>query len=130
MMKNMMTILLGVAFLAGCQKPAMETSILAPATPDARAERIETPKELPSSDLLGLSEVEVAKKHGGKTLKREPGHSNKKWFSGGLVHFPRIPGDSYVIERCHVLTFEDGKVVKHELVDRRTAHVSIRPREE
>ena len=129
-MKRLIIVLLGVAFLVGCQTSVPKPSEVTQPAPDAAAERIETPKELPSSDLLGLSEADVVKKHGDKRLKREPGHANKKWFSGGIVHFPNSPGDSYVIERCHVLTFENGKVVKHEMVDRATSHVSIMPQEE
>jgi len=92
--------------------------------------RIVAPVTRSASALLGLTEAEVLKKEGLGRLNPERGTANKKWFSGGIVHFPKTPGDSYVWERYHILTFEDDRVVRHEMVDRRTAHVSIRPREE
>jgi hypothetical protein len=131
MMKEMMTVLLAAALIPGCQKPPAGTSgvtqeqAVAPIT-----NRIETPVKLPSSDLLGLSESEVLKKEGLEKLNPEHGTADQKWYSGGIVRFPSTPGDSYVIERCHVLTFKNGKVVKHEMVDRATAHVTVQPKEQ
>lgn len=119
--------------LSGCQN---SPSAQKPSDAELKAavrkhlKRIETPVTLSTSALLGLTEGEVLKKQGLKKLNPEHGTADKKWFSGAR-RFPRSAyGDGYIWERCHILTFENGKVVKHEMVDRRTAHVSIRPRQE
>ena len=132
-MKYLTAFLLATLSLAGCPSRVPERQ---PGQAELKAairkhlELIETPITLSTSDLLGLTEAEVLKKNGRDKLNPERGTTNKKWFSGGGVHFPRSAyDDTYVWKRCHILTFEDDKVVKHEMVDRRTAHVSIRPRE-
>jgi len=119
--------------LSGCQTRPPEQQ---PTEAELRAAvlkgltRIETPVTLSSSDLLGLTEAEVLKRNGLQKLNPEHGTTDNKWFSGGIVHFPRSAyDDTYVWERCHILTFENDRVVKHEMVDRRTAHVSVRPPE-
>jgi hypothetical protein len=91
-------------------------------------EVIKTPLIISKSRLLGLTEAEVLKAQGRNKLESEPGTANKKSFSGGVVRWPMSAyDDGYEWSRIHILTFENGKVVKHEMVDRRTAHVSIRP---
>jgi hypothetical protein len=91
-------------------------------------EVIKAPVTLSKSRLLGLTEAEVLKAQGRDKLKPEPGAANKKSFSGGVVKWPiSAYDDGYEWSRIHILTFENGRVVKHEMVDRRTAHVSIRP---
>ncbi len=117
-------LVIAAAVLAGCKEFQPRTisgtrgQELAPI-----ADRLETPVDVSSSALLGLTKAQVLKTEGVKELKSEHGAPDKKWFSGGIVHFPSVPGDSYVIERCHVLTFQNGKVVKHEMLDRATAHI-------
>ncbi len=125
MMKNFVIVLFLVGVIGGCEKPAAEMSDVERKQFLADIERIETPVEVVSSGLLGLSEREVAEKYGLTSLNPERGHANKKWFYSGFTHFPRGYGDSYVWKRCNVLTFANGKVVKHEEVDRIAAHVSF-----
>ena len=114
--------------LVGCQGHWIPEPLPDEAKADAlgRLKRIETPVTLASSDLLGLTEAEILQKNGLQKLNPEHGTTNKKWFSGGIIHFPRI-GGGYVWERCHILTFEKGEIVKHEIIDRPTAHVSLAP---
>lgn len=120
-----MIVLFAAAFLAGCKKPAAEsTTVTREQAIAALTEKVETPVEVSSSKLLGLTEVEVLKKEGLKELKPEHGTADKKWFSGG-VFFPATPFDGYEWSRIHILTFKNDKVVKHEMVDRITAHVSF-----
>ncbi len=130
-MRYVIAIMFVAVALSGCQSQPPERQ---PTREELRVairqhlKRIETPVTL--STLLGLTEGEVLKKQGLKKLNPEYGAANKKWFSGGK-RFPRSAyDDGYVWERCHILTFENGKVVKHEMVDRRRAHMSIQPREE
>lgn len=129
-MKYITLILFVSLSLAGCQSQPPERQPTREELRQAVVEhlkRIETPVTL--STLLGLTEGEVLKKQGLKKLNPERGATDKKWFSGGR-RFPRSAyDDGYIWERCHILTFENGKVVKHEMVDRRGAHVSMRPPE-
>lgn len=90
-------------------------------------EKIKTPVELSTSELLGLTEAAILKKKELDKLNPEPGHADKKWYSGGIREVPSWSG--YIWSRCHILTFKDGKVVKHEMVDRPTAHVTRPPPE-
>lgn len=130
---RMVGVLLTAVSLAGCQSqpPAHRLN-----EEEWRAavlkslERNDTPVICPASKLLGLTEAEVLKKTGLDRLNPEPGTADKKWFSTDSAHFPRSAyDDGYVWKRCDVLTFEKGRVVRHEVVDRVTAHVSIRPLE-
>ena len=124
-----MTILFAVALLAGCQSPRpCESEVLANLVMGSPTDRIETPRELPSSNLLGLTEAEILQK-GQDRLSPEPGAPDKKWFSGGVIS-PASAHDGYEWSRINILTFAEGTVVKHEIVDRITAHMTIVPSEE
>jgi len=132
MMKYITLILFVWLSLAGCQSQPPERQPTREELRKAVEEHlkpIETPVTLSTSALLGLTEREVLKKRGLKKLNPERGTADKKWFSGGRRFVRATLGDGYTWERCHILTFENGKVVKHEMVDRRRAHVVIRPPE-
>jgi hypothetical protein len=130
---NYTALVLAAVVVAGCRTTPTETS---PSKAELRAAaldhigRFTTPVPVASSDLIGLTETEVLAKHGLAKLNPEHNADDKKWFSGGR-RFPRSPyDDGYIWERCHILTFEDGRVTGHEMVDRRTGHMTVRPREE
>lgn len=82
---------------------------------------ITKPIEIEKSPLLGMTEAEVLKKLEIKELKPEPKQENKKSYAGAYVE-PPFPG-GYAYRRDHVLTFDEGRVVKHEVVDKVAACV-------
>src|SRR5262245_54446181 len=62
-----------------------------------------------SSDVLGLTEQQVVEKLGLDCLN--PGKDGERWFSSGVISYPTLGG--YLIEKHHVLTFADGRVIKY-----------------
>ena len=85
---------------------------------------IKKPVAVEKSQFLGLSESDVAKLLG-KTKIRSEGKTQKS-FRSGISETPRLGG--YVYARVNFLTFENGLVVRHEVVDRIDACVIASPR--
>jgi hypothetical protein len=127
-MRFIAIILLVLAALAGCQRSMPpDTATTQESRRPRPPGRISKPVVLPTSGLLGLTEAGVLEKERLERLNPEPGAKDRKWFSGGIVQRPRVES-GYIWERCHILTFRHGRVVRHMVVDRRTAHVSVAPR--
>jgi len=83
------------------------------------------------SPYLGLTEGQILARPEVRKLLREHGVEGGKWFVGKTLFLPTpsSQGDGYVISRCHILTFRDGKVIKHEAINRQTGHFSFVLRE-
>jgi hypothetical protein len=81
-------------------------------------------RQLTTLDFLGLREDDVMAELPVTELTLEP--DGRKSFTEGVIRFPGGSG-GYVISRYHILTFSEGKVVKHEIEDRITACVILSP---
>jgi hypothetical protein len=89
------------------------------------------PVPITGQAFLGLTEAEVLKVTRLDKLEPVPGKPNQKFYYCGPPIFPTSAyGDGYVWRRRATLTFEKGKIVKHETADVRTAHISLRPDED
>jgi len=109
-----MKSILGILLMGLCASQAGAENARAP-RPDTIGE-IKVPTQVPNSKLIGLTEKEVMAALKVKKLNREGKDESKRWFSGGRSSMPPLGGYRY--GRHHILTFVNGKVVKHEIVDR------------
>ena len=89
---------------------------------------IKEPMAVAKSRLLGLTENQILKLMRISKLETEGKAENKKSFPDGHSSIPALGG--YVYTRYNLLTFQDGKVVRHELIDRLSACVITEPRAE
>jgi len=87
--------------------------------------RIREPITIHDSNLLGLTEAEVLKVWKLDKLEPVPEAPNKKCYLG-----PTRPGTDVFWQRRWTLTFEKGKVVKHEVVDESGGCILRVPRED
>ena len=87
---------------------------------------MKTPVAVTHSPLIGLTRAEVIEREGIDELKRYEG-SEVVWSFTGGTRFPGAYGDGYIWSRLHLLTFENGKVIRHEFVDRITGHMTVVP---
>jgi hypothetical protein len=89
---------------------------------------IKEPTTVAKSPLLGLTEDQVLKLIRISKLEIEGKAEKKRSFPGGHSSIPALGG--YVYTRYNLLTFRDGKVVRHELIDRPSACVITESRAE
>ncbi|MEO5916505.1 MAG: hypothetical protein ABIS50_19870 [Luteolibacter sp.] len=89
---------------------------------------IKEPMAVTKSRLIGLTENQILKLMRISKLESENKAENKRSFPSGHSSIPGLGG--YVYTRYNLLTFRDGKVVQHELIDRLSACVITEPRAE
>jgi hypothetical protein len=77
---------------------------------------IKEPITVDKSNLIGLTEEQVLKAIGIAKLEPEGKNEEKKSFQSGRSTIPVLGG--YVYTRHNIVTFKQGKVVQHQLVDR------------
>jgi hypothetical protein len=90
-------------------------------------DRIRKPNTLHDSVLLGLTEAEALKVLELDKLRPVDDAPNKKFYS---LKRRTLPSDDAFWERRWTLTFEKGKIVKHEVVDVSSGGILRVPRED
>jgi hypothetical protein len=89
---------------------------------------IDKPRTVTKSRLHGLTEAQILKTLRIRKLDPVGKDDRKKSYPGERSAIPILGG--YVYTRHNVLTFERGKVIRHEIVDRVSACVITEPRGE
>ena len=117
-------LIFGLILFGVCAAIAEDKQLSAPPTKEIGT--IKEPITVDKSHLLGLTEADLLKVLGITKLESEGKTEDKKSFPGGCSTIPPLGG--YVYTRYNIVTFREGKVVQHEIVDRVTACVITEPR--